>query len=337
MPRLNESQCAQIIALLEEGLSQVYVAMRMNVHQSSISRVWARYQQTGRFCRREGQGRRRITSAREDRFIVYEVVCNPTRNARQIANEVFPQRRISNSTIRRRLRERGFRSRARARVPMLSMAHRRARLQYARIHLNWTARQWNNVLFTDESRFCLFGSDARIRAWRRQRHRYERNYVEPVRAFGGGSIMIWGGISMHRRTDLVILPFPGVTAVRYIEEVLRPHVLPMRCQRGRNFLLMQDNARPHIARTVLNFFTENNIEVLPHPPNSPDLNPIEHVWDIMGRRLQNLERPPTNLQQLEIALQQIWHEIPQATIRACINMHDRLQEVIQRRGWNTHF
>jgi transposase len=68
---------------------------------------------------------------------------------------------------------------------------------------------------------------------------------------------------------------------------------------------MQDNTRPHIIRIVSNFLDENNIEVLPHPAISLDLNPIEHIWHMMGRRLQNLERQPTNLQQLEVALQQI--------------------------------
>jgi transposase len=82
---------------------------------------------------------------------------------------------------------------------------------------------------------------------------------------------------------------------------------------------------------------ENNIEVLPHPAMSPDLNPIEHLWDMMGRRLRDLERQPINLQELGAALQQIWHEIPQATIRPCINMHNRLQEVIRRRGGNTPY
>jgi len=66
-----------------------------------------------------------------------------------------------------------------------------------------------------------------------------------------------------------------------------------------------------------------NIQLLPHPSNSPDLNPIEHIWDMIGRRLRNLERPPANLQELERALHEIWHEIPQNSIRTCINIQER--------------
>jgi len=65
---------------------------------------------------------------------------------------------------------------------------------------------------------------------------------------------------------------------------------------------------------------EYNIQLLLHPSNSPDLNPIEHVWDMMGRRLRNLKRSPANLQELERALHEIWHEIPQDSIRACKNV-----------------
>jgi len=113
---------------------------------------------------------------------------------------------------------------------MLITVHRRTRLRYVRNFRNWTARQWKNVLFTDKSRFCLFGNDARIRIWRRRRKRFEANHVDPTRAFGGGFVMVWGGISMNHRTDLVILQPPGFTAVRYINEVLRSCVIPMRRQ-----------------------------------------------------------------------------------------------------------
>ncbi|EFN72429.1 hypothetical protein EAG_00034, partial [Camponotus floridanus] len=69
----------------------------------------------------------------------------------------------------------------------------------------------------------------------------------------------WGGISMHERTNLVIIPPPGLTGERYVQEILRPHIIPMRRRMRRNFILMHDNARPHIARIALNFLEENNI------------------------------------------------------------------------------
>jgi len=145
--------------------------------------------------------------------------------------------------------------------------------------------------------------------------------------------MIWEGITLNHRTNFVVLPAPGMTAVRYVE-ILQPHVLPMSRRIGRNFILMQDNAQPHTAGITREFMAENSIRLLPHPAVSPDLNPIEHVWDIIGRRLRNLARQPVNLQDLSQVVIQIWNDIPQEEIRACINMRNR-QTVIQQREGNT--
>ena len=337
MRPLSIIQRAQIIALLEEGFSQRYIARQIGVNQSAVSRIGARYRQTGELEPADGQGRRRMTTVREDRAITRFVEVNPVTTARRIGDAVLPGRQISDQTLRNRLHEVGLRSRSRARVPSLTITHRRARLEYARGHIEWTERQWANVLFTDESRFCLFGNDARVRVWRRRGRRFDRACVAPVRAFNGGSVMVWGGITSRQRTDLVIMPPPGMTAVRYIDEVLRPHVVPMSQQMGRNFILMQDNARPHTAAVTREFLRENEIQLLPHPAVSPDLNPIEHIWDIMGRRLRDLARSPANLQDLSEALIRIWNEIPQEEIRACVNMRTRLREVIAQRGGNTSF
>lgn len=337
MRPLNQIQRAQIIALIREGFSQSYAARRLGVNQSAVSRIWSLYQETGNLQPRRGQGRGRITTAREDRVIRNFTVRNPVTTARRIAEAVMPDRQISDQTVRNRLHEAGQRSRNRCRVPILNIGHRRARLEYARAHVCWTVRQWQNVLFTDESRFSLFGNDGRIRVWRRRGQRYDRACVAPVRAFNGGSIMVWGGITTNQRTDLVVLPAPGMTAVRYVEEILRPHVLPMSRRIGRSFFFMQDNARPHTAAITREFLAENSIRLLPHPAMSPDLNPIEHVWDIMGRRLRDLARQPVNLEDLSQTLVQIWNDIPQEEIRACITMRNRLQAVIQQRGGNTRY
>lgn len=59
--------------------------------------------------------------------------------------------------------------------------------------------------------------------------------------------MVLAGISYTSRTLLVVIPSPGLTARRYVNEILRLYVLPFRNHVGNRFILMHDNARPHTA------------------------------------------------------------------------------------------
>ena len=88
--------------------------------------------------------------------------------------------------------------------------------------------------------------------------------------------MVWAAIAYGSRSPLVLVK-DNMTAVRYINDILRPSVLPY-IHGLPEALFQQDNARPRTARTTMNFFTNSHVNLLPWPPRSPDLSPIEHVW-----------------------------------------------------------
>lgn len=103
-------------------------------------------------------------------------------------------------------------------------------------------------------------------------------------------------------------------------------------------MLMHDNARPHIARIVHEYLDEVEIPRMIWPARSPDLNPIEHVWDMVGRRVRSQIPAPANLQQLSAAVVQEWEEIDQHDIRRLIvSMPRRMNAVIHVRGGNTRY
>jgi transposase len=74
---------------------------------------------------------------------------------------------------------------------------------------------------------------------------------------------------------------------------------------------MDVNARPHIAQVVRNYLTDVNIARMVWPPRSPDLNPIEHIWDNMLREVRTLQPPPMALNKLSQSLIHIWNNIDQ--------------------------
>ena len=132
-----------------------------------------------------------------------------------------------------------------------------ARLQFARNHVRWTRQQWRTVTFSNESRFCLRHIDGRLRVWRRNGERHAEVNVQPRHAHNGGSVMVWAGVTANRRTDFVVVP--GIlTEQRYIDEILRPHVVPFLRPMGNNSIFQDDNARPHRARIVDGFLQANN-------------------------------------------------------------------------------
>ena len=335
MPRLSEAQRNNIIGRLQAGESQQTVANVLNVSQSTISRLWNRFQQQGSTRDRPRSGRPRVTSQAQDRFIRLRHLRQRFQTAASTASVIPGLRRISEQTVRNRLREAGIRARRPVRGVVLTAQHRQNRVQWSQTHRVWPLQRWRNVWFSDESRFLLQRADGRARVYRRRNERFAANCVQQVDRFGGGSVMVWGAISHTGKSALVHVQ-GTMTAQIYRDHILRPHVLPLMQRNGAIF--QHDNARPHTARLTNVFLQGNNIQVLPWPSKSPDLNPIEHLWDELDRRVRQRQPQPQTLQQLAQALQAEWNNIPMQTIRHLVSsMGSRCQAVIAARGGHTRY
>lgn len=335
MPRLNEAQRNQAVGMIRAGVSQNEVSRRFGVHRNTISALWRRYQQSGNTRDRRRSGRPRVTSLRQDTYIRVTHLRNRLQTAALTARSIPGLRNISPRTVRNRLRERNIRPRRPAIRPVLQRRHRVARLAWCRAHLRFTRRDWARILFSDESRFHLDSSDGRSRVYRRVGERYQDNCVVERRLFGGDSIMVWGGITGNARTPLVVIN-GNLTGARYRDEILQAHVVPFVRQHA--VTLQHDNARPHVARVVTDFLTQQNVNVLPWPAVSPDLSPIEHAWDEMERRLRQLPNQPVTLAELSRALVRIWNGIPQAFFTNLVgSMRRRCNACITANGGHTRY
>ncbi|UYV74764.1 hypothetical protein LAZ67_12000855 [Cordylochernes scorpioides] len=124
-----------------------------------------------------------------------------------------------------------------------------------------------------------------------------------------------------------------LTAQRYRDETLEPYLRPYRDQIGHNLILMDDNARPHRARLVNEYLQSENIRRMDWPARSPDLNPIEHVWDALGRRIGARHPSPRTLVELRTALLEEWGLLPLDLLQSLVNsMRARCETLIAVRA-----
>lgn len=341
MARLSNAQRAEAIGMLRAGLCKRAVARHFNCHHTTIVRLQQRVNQTGTVADRPRSGQPRVTSRRQDANIINQHRRNPFRPASVTARVTrgLHGRNIHSRTVNRRLRTVGLVCRRPYKGPVLRPHHEVARLNWANRYRRYTRRQWGSVIFSDESKFNISHPDGRIRVYRQRGQRFLPGNVMQVNRFGGGSVHVWGGITQFHKTDLVILN-GNVNANTYIQTVLQPVLLPFIQQHfpNGNFEFQHDNAPAHRARITTQFLQANQINVLDWPPLSPDMSPIEHVWDELGRRVYARNPPPQTIQQLQQALIAEWNNLPQQRIsNKILSMRRRCNACIQANGSYTRY
>ena len=331
---------SKIVILAEDGRSVRYIANLLNLAKSTVHDALRRYQNTGQYTRRPGSGRKRILNERDERFLTLSVLRERSLTSNVLAGRLVAARgtEISSRSVRRVLKENGLTSRKQVQCPLLTPANKTARLRFATEHRNWTIHQWSTVMFSDESRFSLRSPDGRERVWRRVGERFASCCIAPKTPFGGGSVMVWAGISFYGRTELVVIERGSMTADRYIRECLEDHVVPYAPFVGDQFLFMHDNARPHVAQVVTQYLENVEIPRLDWPARSPDLNPIEHLWDTLTKHAKCIRPLPETTQEQRMRLIEKWDQIPQEIIQHLIeSMPRRMEAVIRSRGGNTRY
>ena len=167
MGRLNEAQRLRAVGMVEGGLSFREVAMRMGCSHQTIMKLVERNAASDSVGDRQRSGRQKVTSRRQDRNIVLANLRDRFRTSVKTARETVGvnNQRISASTVRRRFRERDLGSYKAYRGNVLTPVRRQNRNDWCRQHLRWTQRQWQGVMFTDESRFCIDMNDSRAKVW----------------------------------------------------------------------------------------------------------------------------------------------------------------------------
>ncbi|GFU05139.1 transposable element Tc1 transposase [Trichonephila clavipes] len=268
------------------------------------------------------------TTRREDQRIVRQALVDPTVTRSTIRADVGVA--IVSQTISRHLAEANLKSKRRFRALPLTPEHRQLRLQWCQARSMWNVPDWQKVVFSDESRFVLGTDDNRVRVWRHPGERYNSLHTVLRHTACTAGVMVWGAIAYDSRSTLSVMR-GTLSGQRYVDDILRSHVGPF-LNGLPGAIFQQDNARPHTARVAQDFL--RHFQTLTWPARSPDLSPVQHVWDQLKRQMPSCH----SVHDLELAVQDFWAHLPQDNIRCLINsMPDCVAACIAAGGGRTRY
>ena len=235
-----------------------------------------------------GRGRRRKTSTHTDRILQRKVKTNRRKSATSVKAELENELKviISESTVRRRLHEVDLYGRVARKKPYVNKINRRKRLEYAKNYREKPLGFRNKVLWSDKSKFNLFGSNGKVVVWCSPKEEFRPECTILTVKHGGGNVKCWGCFSSSGVGSLIFID-GNMTGEPY-REILENNLLKSVEKLGmsHDWIFQHDNDPKHRAAIVANWLNRNGVERLYWPLFSPDLNPIEYLWDEVERQLK---------------------------------------------------
>ena len=189
----------------------------------------------------------------------------------------------------------------------LKPIHCKKHRAWVAVHENWTLENWNAVVYSDESKFNLCGSDGIQWCYRGPGEELDEWNVRQKIKHGGGCVMVWGCMTLHGFGRLCSVE-GRMNAVQYIS-ILEDSFLGTLQDQNINhhdIYFQQDNDPKHTSKLAKAWFQDNHIDVLDWPPNSPDMSIIENAWMQLASHM-TLQNPcPSNTTKLFSAFQEEW-------------------------------
>lgn len=177
-----------IISYYKGGEKVHKIAKKVNLSWTSVKSVIQHYEKTHSYLPCRKPGRPRKTTTRNDRKIINLALQNRRVTLKALGKSVRQNYgiQLSDESIKKRLHDAKLYGRAARKKPLLLKRHRDARLKWCRERRSWSAKDWEKVLWSDESKFCLVGSAGCQRVWRRPGEALKPSCVNSTVKHGGG-------------------------------------------------------------------------------------------------------------------------------------------------------
>lgn len=338
MKPISERKRVDILALVNQSLSSREISRRVGVSHSTVCKIRKANNPEAAVSR---GGRPRIVTPQLQRLVIREITSGQSSTAENVRKKLRENHKVdlSAETVRNVLRDAGMKGMPKQKKPKLSARHIKARLDFAQKHSSWTIDDWKRVIWSDETRVNRLGSDGRLWCWKKPGERLKRQHVKETLKFGGGCLMVWGCM-LHRGVGWMCRIDGGMDAQLYTE-ILDSYVKQSAEYYDLNpdhMIFQQDNDPKHTSRLARQWLQDHNVELLDWPAQSPDLNPIEHLWDHLKRQLNGYEYQPKGMHELWERVETEWNNIPQDVCKILVeSMPQRIEEVLKAKGGYTRY
>jgi hypothetical protein len=281
--KINNELSTKIEALREAGLGYGRIAKQLELKRGTVAKHCQKKDHLSKLPPKEARYQGSIKD-RNCLKIKQFILANPTATLGDIHGAC--ELTVSVSSLWRYLKHNDLQLRIAKKAICVSDVNKEKRVAFAKEWVRKPDEVLESIWFSDET-MVQSRPNGEVVTYRAPKG---SGWVEPSNSSSGKSVMFWGVVSRQAYGPITEVIGKN-TALNYVE-TLKETLLPELEVAQGPVIFQQDNAPIHKTDAVMAFLEENQIETIEWPPQSPDLSPIENIWNVLKMKMKALRPRP---------------------------------------------